>query len=70
MAVKARNSVEIENSCNGPCCCFGKKKKHRKASSTDSKVATVVSTAQLQIVNPEPAKDVTWRAMPINPERL
>ncbi len=67
--VKARSSIEVDNSCNGPFCCFGKKaKKHRKHSDCDKKVAAVVSTAQLQIVTPEEHKPIPrakeWEEMP------
>ena len=67
--VKARSSVEIDNSCNGPFCCFGRKK-HKKRAGCDEKVKTAVSVAQLQIVNPDQIPrtkaldEREWAAMP------
>jgi hypothetical protein len=68
--VKARSSVEIDNSCNGPFCCFGHRK-HRKRSPLEKKVTEVVTANPLQIAPPakpierRSSKDETqWADMP------
>jgi hypothetical protein len=56
--INAHSSVDVSSSCNGPFCCFGRKK-HKHRSDCDKKIATVVSTAQLQIATPEDRKPIS-----------
>lgn len=49
--VKARSSIEIENSCNGPFCCFGHRR-HKKRTTSQEKVDALVTAGVMKISVP------------------